>query len=337
MCKRIISSLVLICICACIGGCKTSFVEDSKNKEIDINEYFNELEPSVPVNSATSINDLYFTNGNGSESQEKAEEYTLYEDTNCLYVSTSFSIDYSTLGWEENGIVRIYLITNGILVPFSVDETGEYQLYNDLDYTINEELEMPIRFRTEDIPAENGNLIVLAYFYPEAEAGRGLQSYGGGIARKVKYVNQYCDNIRADKYAEYTGEYIDIPITSASSSLTVAIGDENFYDSEYVIKRYEGDVVVVDSREKLYIYLNDRDSLGESENLLVGILVDGKLCKISEDNYFIKIQQNSGRMAFKYSLADVEELGSGLHSISILKQHEDGHMKVSKRYAVIIK
>lgn len=335
--KKIICILALICSVCCISGCKTTFIAGSKEKEINISDYFSELEPTIAVNSSTSINDLYFTNENGSEVQNKSEEYILYEDINCLHIISSFQIDYSVLKWDENCIARFYVFSDGNLIPFTVEDSEEYELYKDVNYVINEEMDVVIKFKTEDIPLDNGALTIMVYFNPEAEAGRGIQSYVGGVAINVNYVNQYCNAEEDNDYVEYSGEYVSIPITSVGNASVEAVGDENLYDSEYNVKKYEGDVVVVDSSDDLYIYLNDRGAQRYSNELMVGIMVDGELCKICDDKHFIKIQQNNGKQTFKYPLSALEELDSGLHSISIIKMYGDGTLRLSKRYAVIIK
>lgn len=329
-------SMVVVLISVC--GCKTTYIDDSKKteqntimgtkEEVEEETYGNNTGLSMSAFAVVK----YLSDENDTFVQEQKSEYIINKGLNCAGVSINCQVN-EVLPWKDIS-ARIYVIDNGIPIPFLVDDSEACDIYADIDYSVGEMKDIVVKFEQEQLSSQNGMIDILIYFNPDEQAGEWSGQYSGMVAYAFNYINDdYTGEV--DKVLEpYKGEYLQIPNEYIDNACTSNIGDADLYNNEYMVKRYENNIIQCSSLEELFIYWNS--GRNSAEDVLVGLIVDGELKKISGEDYFIRVEQKKGTQTFKYPLDVLGELEKGEHTFTLIGFREDLGFIPENRWNIVI-
>ena len=340
--KNYLCFVLLLCVLVSVCGCKTTYIDESKNKQNTVidttedetqqNEYPKETHEQSKLPSVSAGAGIkYLSDENDSVVQEQKSEYVISKGLNCVGVTISCKVN-EVLLWSDI-TAKIYVIDNGVPIPFSVDGLENTGLYMDVDYTVGKNKNIVIKFEQEHLSSQNGRIDILVYFNPDEQVGEWSGMYTGMVICAFNYINNYYLGEDDKGIEKYEGEYLQIPDEYIDNATVHSIGDCNLYNDEFVVKRYENNLLQCSNTGELFIYWNGRSY----EEVLVGLIVDGELKKISGENYFIRIEQKNGTQTFKYPLDVLGELEKGEHTFTLIGLEGDLGCFPGNRVKVIIK
>lgn len=337
--KKLLCSLLMVVVLISFCGCKTTYVEDTKNKEQNtvISTKEDETEQETPAQNKGLFMSAfavvkYLSDENDTFVQEQKSEYIINKGSNYAGVTINCQVN-EVLPWKDI-TARIYVIDNGIPIPFSVDDSEPCNLYMDVEYSIGEVKDIVVKFEQEHLMSQNGRIDILVYFNPNEQVGEWSGQYSGMVSYAFNYINDdYAGRIDMG-ITPYEGEYLQIPNEYVENATVFNIGGMDLYLDDFTVKRYENDSIQCSNLEELFIYWNSGKDF--SEDVLVGLIVDGELKKISGDEYFIRVEQNNGTQTFKYPLNVLGELDKGEHTFTLIGLEDGLSFEPGNRINIVI-
>ncbi len=347
--KTIVIMLSVIC---CVAGCRDSYISNKNTNNIEENSTLQDKEDIEENYTTPSIDNTDDKNGfsmytnmlvrykdskDGELVDVRKELLEIDEDINFFSVSILCRPDASS-GWNEFP-VRLYLIDNGEIIPFSIDG-GEYKLWNEIMCTTDKKKTMEISFERLELNSEVGQLCVLAIFNSKELPGLGIYSFKGTQGFAFNYSNAKYSGECVNDVEQADGEYIDIPQEYIENARVTEIGPSEIYVENYIVKNihYPNDLKVNNTNE-LYLYMNTGEAVSGCG--VVGIVCDGELLQFDDGNYFKKFNSYNGEKTFRYNLGEFDNVEDGLHYFQViympLDDKENTRANVSLRYRVNIR
>ncbi len=367
--------IIMLSVMCCFAGCRNSYISNKNTENIEENNTIQDTETTEKNNTiqdketteenntiqdketteenytepntddddledfsmSTSLNVFYKDSSEGKFISARTEGLEFNEDENVFAMNMYCSVNASS-DWNEFP-VKIYLIDNGELIPFSIDG-GEYKPWNEIMCTNDKDKGVEFSFERLELNSKAGQLNVLVIFNPTQMPGKPPYDFGGTMNYKFNYLNPKYSGEHTSDIEQADGEYIDIPQEHIENARVTDIGPDDYLNEDYTFKgiHYPNDLEVNGVNE-LYLYMNKGEEVSGCG--MVGIICDGELLQFDDGNYFKKINSYNGEKTFRYNLSEFDNIGEGLHYFQViympLDDVENKGADVSQRYRVNIR